>query len=255
MKKFIEVGQLPENPFEMPPPYWRSPGIILQLTISLEELCNLLRSLLELHPKINGLISEYFEKYPNPDDDNPEFGDICDPLWRLEANITLKSEIAVFMAGVDSEDHLNRIITYNLHKDIADSIEKLSPPEKLLIISAILTGKSVKGYRPYEVIKNLSRFRNSYAHGHCADRPIKTLRHNHLISPEEHSSVPKAIGFMVEQLKGYLDLANYLQKISKNDYTASGSTHDDEIEKYLNNIERYCFSYKDEGTIYSLKYM
>ena len=53
MKKFIEVGQLPENPFEMPPPYWRSPGIILQLTISLEELCNLLRSLLELHPKIN----------------------------------------------------------------------------------------------------------------------------------------------------------------------------------------------------------
>lgn len=254
MKKFIEVGQLPENPFEMPPPYWRSPGIILQLTISLEELCYLLRSLLELHPKIEGLISEYFERNPNPDDDNPEFGNIRDPLWRLEANITLKSELVVFMAGIDSEDHLNRIITYNLHKDIADSIEKLSPPEKLLIISANLTGKSIKGFRPYEVIKKLSGFRNLYAHGHCTDRPIKTLRHNHLISPEEHPSVPKAIDFMVEQLKGYLDLANYLQKISKNDYTASGSTHDDEIQKYLNKIKRYYFSYRGEGQIYSLEY-
>jgi hypothetical protein len=59
---------------------------------------------------------------------------------------------------------------------------------------------------------------------------------------------------MVEQLKGHLDLANYLQKISKNNYTASGSTHDDEIEKYLNKIKRYCFSYKGDGQGYRLKY-
>jgi hypothetical protein len=56
MNKFIKVDQLPENPFEMPPPYWRSPGIILQLSISLEELCDLLQSLFKLHPKIEGLL-------------------------------------------------------------------------------------------------------------------------------------------------------------------------------------------------------
>ena len=252
--KYTNTGQLPDNPLEMPPPYWRSPGIVFQLTICLEELSKLLTSLLNIHPQVEALISDYFDRTPEPEDDDPEFGEICDPLWEIESKIILKSELAIFMAAIQAEDHLNQIITYNLHRDIADSIEKLGPPEKLLIVSANLSGESVKGSRPYDAIKNLSKWRNSYAHGHCTDRPTKSLRHNHLIAPVEYPSVPKAIENMFYQLKGYLELSNYLREISHNEYTIAESIHDTEIENYLNEIERYQFSYKKDGQIYDLEY-
>jgi hypothetical protein len=252
--KYTNTGQLPDNPLEMPPPYWRSPGIVFQLTICLEELSKLLTSLLDIHPQVNALISDYFDQNPEPEDDDPEFGEICGPLWEIESKIILKTELAIFMAAIQAEDHLNQIITYNLHKDIADTIEKLSPPEKLMIISANLTSESVKGSRPYDAIKSLSKWRNSYAHGHCTDRPTKSLRHNHLVAPEEYPSVPKAIENMLYQLNGYLELSNYLRKISHNEYTIAGSTHDTEIKNYLNEIDRYQFSYEEDGQVYDLEY-
>jgi len=253
-KKFTNAGQLPEYPLDMPPPYWRSSGAIFQITSSLDDLCNLLNSLLDAHPEIDGLIFDYFDRNPDSDDEGSEFGEICAPLWEVESKIILKSELAILMAAIQSEDHLNRITVYNLHKDISDSIEKLSPPQKLLIIAANLTGESIKDCRSYEAIKNLAGWRNSYAHGHCTDRPTKTLRHNHLISPEEYPSVPKAIDFMVKQLKGYLELSNYLRKISLNEYTSRPSTHDSEIENYLKEIERYHFTFEDDGQVYDIEY-
>lgn len=252
--KYTNTGQLPDNPLEMPPPYWRSPGVVFQLTICLEELTKLLTSLLDIHPEVEVLISDYFDRNPEPKDDDPEFADICDPLWEIESKIILKAELAIFMAAIQAEDHLNQVITYNLHKDISDSIEKLSPPEKLMIISANLTGESVKGSRPYEAVKSLSKWRNSYAHGHCTDRPTKSLRHNHLIAPEEYPSVPKAIENMLYKLNGYLELSYYLREISHNEYTIAGSTHDSDIKNYLNEIEHYHFSYKEDGQVYDLEY-
>lgn len=252
--KYKNIGQIPDNPLEMPPPYWRSAGINFQITMCLEELSKLLTSLLDTHPKIEALIVDYLRRNHELKDDDEEFTRICNPLWEIESKIILKSRLAIFMVSIQAEDRLNKVITYNLHKDIADSIEKLSPSEKLKIISANLTGKTVKDLRPYEAIKKLSKWRNSYAHGHCTDRPIKSLRHNHLIAPEEYPSVPKAIEYMLFQLKGYLELINYLRAISQNEYTCGESVRDSEIKDYLTEIECYQFSYKGSGKVYKLEY-
>lgn len=253
-KRLTDAGKIPKNPLDMPPPYWRSSGIIFQLTSSLEDLCNPLKSLLDVHPEVDGLISDYFDRNPNPDGNDAKFGEICEPLWEVESKIELKCELAVFMAAIEAEDLLNRIIVYNLHKDISESIEKLSPPEKLLVISANLTGKSIKNCRPYQAIRSLSTWRNSYAHGHCTDRPTKSLRHNHLIKPEEYPSVPKEIEQMIHMLKGYLEISKYLRSISHNSYTKGGSVHDSEIETYLEKIQRYHLTYEEDGQVYDLKY-
>ncbi len=238
----------------MPPPYWRSSGIIFQLTSSLEDLCNLLKSLLAVHPEIGGLMSDYFDRNPDPDDDNAEFSEICEPLWELESKMKLKCELAVLMAAIEAEDLLNQIIVYNIHKDISEIIEKLSPPEKLLIVSANLTGESIKDCHPYQAIRSLSTWRNSYAHGHCTDRPTKSLRHNHLIAPEEYPSVPKRIEQMIHMLTGYLEISKYLRSISHNSYTKGGSVHDSEIKTYLEKIQRYHFTYEEDGQEYDLRY-
>jgi len=255
--EFTTVDQLPEDPLQMPPPYWRSSGVIFQITSTLEDLCNLLTALLEIHPRIENLLSEYFAKNPKPpenDEEFEEFGDISEPLWELESKIKLKCELAVFMASIESEDLINRISVYNLHKDISESIERLSLPEKFLVVTTSLTGSTGKSTRPYEAIKKLTTWRNTYAHGHCTDRPTKSLRHNHLISPNEYPSVPKEVQNMVSLLDGYLVLSRHLRSISRNDYTKGESTHDSEIEEYLSEVRRYKFSYKGNGEIYEVEY-
>lgn len=254
-REFKTVNELPENPLDMPPPYWRSSGAILQITSALEDICTFLRALRDVHPRIKYLISDYFKLNPESPEDDEKFGEIAEPLWELESKISLKCEIAVFMAAIEAEDLINQTCVYNLHKDIAESLETLSPPNKLLIVSASLSESSVKGTRANEAIKKLSTWRNSYAHGHCTDRPTKTLRHNHLIAPDDYPSVPQEIEHMLAQLDGYLALSEYLRSISKNEYTSKTSVHDSEIKDYLDQIRCYKFIYKDNGQVYDLNYV
>jgi len=154
----------------------------------------------------------------------------------------------------EAEDLINRVSVYNLHRDIAESIERLTPPDKLLVLSVALTEKSVKGTQPYKSIENLKIWRNSYAHGKCTDRPSKTLRHNHLIEPEEYPSVPKKNQEMCKYIEDYLELARYLRSISKNEYTKGILVHDSEIENYVKEIRRYKFTYDGEGQLYEINY-
>lgn len=256
-KEFESVVDLPDDPFNMPPPYWRSSGTIFHIVDALEEICSLLKKLLDLLPHINCLLDDYFNGKSEDDeftDDAEEFGDICEPLWELESKIKLKCELSVFMAAIEIEDLLNRISVYNLYKDIAESIEKLSPIEKLLIISSTLTGSSIKDSKPYEALKKLISWRNAYAHGHCTDRPVKSLRHNHLISPEYYPTVPKEIEHMLIQLDGYLVITKHLRMISKNEYTRGLSYHDSEIDNFLKQVKKYKFIYEKHGNIYKLEY-
>lgn len=176
--------QLPNDPLPMPPPYWRSSGAIFHVIDSLESLVSLLRELLPLHEQTELRLEDYYESHPNEDDpDLEEFSDICDELWSLEHKIKLKAEIAILMSAVQAEDNLNMFCVFNLHKDIAESVEKLSPPEKLLIVTAVAGQPSIKGNAVFEALKKLFSWRNAFAHGHCVDRPVKSLRHNHLVSP------------------------------------------------------------------------
>ncbi len=255
MKEPNTVEDLPDDPFQMPPPYWRSTSSIFQLTSSLEDLCSSLRELRDVSPRVNDQLNSYFERNPEPsEDDDEEFGEITEPLWDVESKISLKCDLAIFMAAIEAEDLINRVCVYNLHKDISESIEKLNPPEKLLIVSAILTKDSVKGKKPYESIRLLTSWRNSYAHGHCVDRPTKSLRHNHLISPEFYHSIPLSVKDMIQKLNDYLIVSDYLRSISINEYTSGTSVHDQEIRDYISQVGKYEFIYEDNGEVYELHY-
>jgi len=254
-KDFETVADLPNDPFKMPPPYWRSSGTIFHITDALDDLCISLKKLIELLPKINYLLDEYYKQNPDVDDDNGEFSDICEPLWEIESKIKLKCELSIFMSAIEIEDLLNQISVYNLHKDISESIEKLSPTEKFLIIATSLTEVSVKDSHQFQALKKLISWRNAYAHGHCTDRPAKSLRHNHLISPEYYPTLPKEIEHMLIQIDGYITISEYLRSISINEYTGGTSYHDEEIKKFLKEVRKYNFLYDNNGEIYELEYL
>ena len=196
-------AQIPDNPLDMPPPYWRSSGAIFYILEALKELPGLLSELISVHERTELRLEEFYERYPHElsDDDDAafeEFAEICDELWDLEHRIKLKAEIAIFMSAVQAEDDINRFCVFNLHKDIAESIESLSPAEKVLIASAAIRKTSAKGVAVYEATKKLSIWRNAFAHGHCVDRPTKSLRHNHLVSPSQYPGVPDTLTKMRE---------------------------------------------------------
>jgi len=147
-ERFLSVDQLPDDPMKMPPPYWRGSGAIFHLSDALQELECLLHQLIPVHADTESRLEKHFEKYPEQDDDEEaqeEFADIADSLWALEHKMKLKAELACLMSAIQSEDDLNRFCVFNLHKDIAESIEKLSPAEKLLVASAASGSIGVKG--------------------------------------------------------------------------------------------------------------
>ncbi len=251
--KVTTLEQLPDDPLAMPPPYWRSSGAVFHILDALESLVSLLEELLPIHERTELKLGEYYQNNPNEDDD-PDlegFGEICDELWSLEHEIQLKVEVAILMSAVALEDRLNMFCVFNLHKDIAESVEKLSPTEKLLIATAVAERPSIKGNVVYEGVKKLTQWRNAFAHGHCVDQPVKSLRHNHLISPSTYPSVPDSLASLKELVGGYLRLADYLKSISVNPYTAGGSIETEEIRNHLAEISRYTFNVSgNSSTIY-----
>ena len=228
----------------MPPPYWRTGGAVFHVLRSLQHLVDHLDELIPLNLETEERLDEYLSRSPEPEDDDPEFGEICSDLWDLEHEVKLDTDIAVFMAAISSEDELNRFCVYNMHRDIAEPLEKLSPPEKLQVASAIVGHPGVKGQHSFAAIQRLTTWRNAFAHGHCVDRPTKSLRHNHLISPSDYPGVPDSIAACIKYVRGYLVLSRYMRSISKNPYTGGGSEEDKEIEAQLRLLERYKF----EGT-------
>jgi len=252
------VGLAPEDPLKMPPPYWRSVGAIFHVLSALGDLSGLLARLIPLHRETSGPLDEYFSQHPEAEEDDAEleeFGAICSDLVELEHRIRLRAELAIFMSAIDAEDTLNRFCIYNLHRDIAESLEKLSPPEKLRVASAVVGHPGVAGRDPYAALKRLSAWRNAFAHGHPVDRPTKSLRHSHLVSPPEYPGVPDTIATMVELLNGYLRICRYLESISLNSYTASGSVEAEEIEDHLSDITKYQFECEGSTTVYTVRFV
>lgn len=247
------TGNLPNDPLKMPPPYWRSSSAVFQVIEAIKDTILYLENLIVVHEKVNLEIDDFFVTNPEVDGNEEEFATIASPLWELEHKIKLKCELAIFMASVHLEDKINRLIVYNLDKDIGDVIEKLNPAEKLTLLASILTKKSVKGEKPFEAIRKLSSWRNAYAHGHCTDRPTKTLRHNHLVKPENYSSVPREIELIQSSIEGYLLVSKYLQNISINEYTSNSSSENFEIQELLNEVVKYKFNYTGNGDIYEIK--
>ena len=255
-EKIVTSDQIPNDPLSMPPPYWRSCAAIFHILDSLETLTTLLSDLLSVHESTELHLCRYYEKYTDEssDPDHEEFGDICDDLWALEHKIKLKAEVAILMSAIQAEDDINRFCVYNLHKDVAESIEKLSPPEKLLIASAVVGQSDTKGQAAFEAIKKLATWRNAFVHGHCADRPVKSLRHNHLISPPQYPGVPDSLTKMKEMVESYARVKKYLSSISLNSYTAGKSVDVEQIEEYLREVSRFRFEVVgDSNDVYTIQ--
>lgn len=251
------VGSLPDDPLKMPPPYWRSGSAIFQILAALADLEEYLSILVPLNEETSERVYEYLDRHPEePADDDEEahseFDEICGDLWDLEHKIKLSTDAAILMAAISAEDRLNQFCVYNLHQDIAEPLEKLSPPEKLQVASAILGHPGVKGTQPFHAIQCLTGWRNAFAHGHCTDRPTKTLRHNHLVKPNEYPGVPDSVASCIKMISGYVVLCNYLSSISKNPYTAGRREEDSTISKHLTEIQRYEF--KGNSWVYDVIY-
>jgi hypothetical protein len=256
----VTSDQIPDNPLDMPPPYWRSGGAIFHILDALKDLPRLLSELIPVHERTELRLDEYYEKHPDEpsnDDDAAleEFGEICDELWELEHRIKLKAEIAILMSAIQAEDDINRFCVFNLHKDIAESVESLSPAEKLLIASATIGKTNTKGTAVYEAAKKLSAWRNAFAHGHCVDRPTKSLRHNHLISPPQYPGVPDTLAKMQELIGCYVRIEEHLRSISVNQYTAGESDDIQDMLEYLKEISAFRFKVSpNSNDIYDIEY-
>jgi hypothetical protein len=255
--RFVSVDELPDNPLKMPPPYWRSGGASFHIEDALERLVELLHELMPIHTATDKKLDRFYEKYPDErssdsDEAMEEFGDICDALWELEHNIKLKCQIAILMAAIDAEETINQFCVFNLPKELVESLERLSSAEKLTAAASHLNQRAVRSTAAYAAVRALSGWRNAFAHGHCVDRPVKTLRHNHLISPKGYPGVPESISDAVKHLEAYNKLAKYLAKISQNPYTASSSELEETIRDCLREIKKFAF----EGglQVYSITY-
>lgn len=242
MSEIFDVGQLPDNPLKMPPPYWRSGGAVFHIASSLQELESLLNELVSLNRKTDENLQRYFDREPEPPEEDPEFGEICNELWECEDKIKQKAEIAILMAAIESEDLLNMVAVFNLHKHIVEPLEKLSPLEKLQVISTLLDKPEITGDALYGDLKNLSSWRNAFVHGHCVDRSTKSLRHNHLIMPSELPGVPSLVKDAIEMVSCYARLHDYFASISNNPYTKGKSWDVEEIQSMLQKIARYQFA-------------
>jgi hypothetical protein len=256
MDMVVTLEQIPNDPLSMPPPYWRSSGAIFHLLDSLESLVMLLYDLLPVHEDTELQLCEYYEKHidESSDPEFEEFGNICDKLWAVEHKIKLKTEVAILMSAIQAEDDINMFCVYNLPKDVAESIERLSPSEKLLIASSVVGQSDTKSQAVFEAIKKLSNWRNAFAHGHCVDRPVKSLRHNHLIPPLQYPSVPGSLVKLKEMVESYAKVSKYLNSISLNPYTKGNNVDLEQAEDYLKEVARFKFEVVgDSNHIYIIR--
>lgn len=240
----VSVVQIPDDPFAMPPPYWRSGGAIFQLLDAFEDMLSLLIALLPVHQDVESQIESFFKRHPNePSDEeeqyHEEFAEIIEPLVDVEHKVRLKAELVILMAAIEVEDRMNQFSVFNLHKDVAESIEKSTTSEKLLILSNYVGASDAKGSVAFEATKKLSGWRNAYAHGHCIDRPTKSLRHNHLVPPGQYPELPDALKLVKEMIFAYFKVVEHLSVISKNPYTAGTRAEDDEIRDFLISLAKF----------------
>jgi hypothetical protein len=224
---FVSADQLPDDPATMPPPYWRSGGSGLHLEDALDNLLVLLHQLAEVTPLVRQRVKD-FKADPLNDPENEdvyarEMRLIYQPAWRIEDQLLLKCDVIILMAAIQAEELVNRFCVYNLPKELVEALEKVSVAEKLVAGASHLGRTRVRATTAHEALASLFRWRNAFAHGHCVDRPTKSLRHNHLLIPERHVEMPESIAAVTGHLIGLERIAGYIAEVSVNSYTKNAS--------------------------------
>jgi len=241
----LGIDELPDDPLAMPPPYWRSGGAIFHLKHALGELERRMRRLPAVLERAERELLDFDSRYATraerelADDERWE---IISRQWGAEHLIRLNCETLSLMSAIEAEDRVNNFCVFNLHKHIAESIEKLSMPEKLLVACTAVGAPEVKGTAVYEASRKLVTWRNAFAHGHCVDRPTRSLRHNHLVAPIEHWSVPTVFRDAMSQVKACVTVVDYLRSKSRNAFLQGRDMDIEDIRRALKRLARYSFS-------------
>ncbi|MBA2713879.1 MAG: hypothetical protein H0U55_10065 [Rubrobacteraceae bacterium] len=251
-ERIVSADQLPDDPMDMPPPYWRSSGAIFCLLDAIEDIPDLLAQLVPVLERTEVELDAHFDKHGDEQTDEAmdEFADIVDELRELEGRIKAKALVAILMGAIEAEDEINRFCVYNVYKDVAESVEKLPPPDKLLVAAGTVGQEVGKGHAVYAAIKTLTQWRNAFAHGHCVDRPTKSLQHNHLIPPDQYPGLLSHLSDLRKHISSYVRVSEYLSSISINPYGAGGSVEVEHLKELLAEIARYRFTGDD--TVYTV---
>lgn len=247
-ERIVSVDQLPDDPLAMPPPYWRSSGAVFCLLDAIEAISDLLAELVPVLERTEIDLDAHFSKYPEneqTDEEMEEFSEIVDELWEIESKIKAKARVVILMSAIEAEDGINRFCVYNLHKDVAESIEKLSPPDKLLVAAGAVGEDIGKGHAVYGAIKALTQWRNTFAHGHCVDRPTRSLRHNHLILPDKYPGIASQLTELQSLVPSYVRVSEYMASIGRNEYGSGRSYEVERTKELLAKTARYRFTGND----------
>lgn len=130
---------------------------------------------------------------------------------------------------------------YNIGEVTTEAIETLSLLNKLEVAHRILNIPQLVGTQQYTALKELVSWRNAYAHGKCTDMNTKSLKKNHLESPERYPDYIDSVIILTKQSSNYLYVLDHLRKRSKHPQTSGKLAQHEEIRelnKELKNILR-----------------
>ena len=88
-------------------PFWRSNGAIFIVLKSLAEVEQVLNKMLREQRIVDSKLGAFYAKYPPETDESDsdeameEFGDICERLWSLEADLSCCIRTAILMAIIE----------------------------------------------------------------------------------------------------------------------------------------------------------
>lgn len=94
-----------------------------------------------------------------------EFGDICERLWTLEADLRCCIRSAILMAIIELESTVNMFCYFNLGETVTDAIENISLGAKIEIAHRALALPDFKGTHQHRATRTLLNWRNAFAHG------------------------------------------------------------------------------------------
>ena len=233
-------------------PFWRSNGAIFIVIKSLAEAEQVLNKMLREQRVVDSKLVVFYAKYPpetdaaESDEAMEEFGDICERLWELEADLRCCIRTAILMAIIELESTVNMFCYFNLGETVTDTIEGLSLTAKIEVAHRALALPDFKGTHQHRAVRTLLNWRNAFAHGKCTDMPVGSIRDNHLKKPEKYPDPGDEVQEMLSLLREYLVVSQHLHKISKHPYTSGYPLELNELEDWLERLRTFQF---DEGQL------
>jgi len=245
-----DTYSIPENPNDMPPPYWDDCGSIDQLIRGMETVIPTLDALQKEIETIDPLLEKWDKQREvlgdSFDSEGKQFNEIhADYIGYVHA-IVSHSDLAILMAAITMESLINKFCVYNLHKDIVEPLERLNPCEKLVVALAIIGKPNFRSNAVYDDIKKLKTWRNSFVHGHCVELRSDNFMKNHLRKSSPSAldrEAPQKVEILREMIERFIRCYEFLDKMTINRYVVEDGKEDiGRVRELLDELRTYNFS-------------